>query len=271
MGVIRKLFSVTLYVLSSLFFASFASASSVQQEITICYEDQKYLPYVQPVPVEQRGKPPILGRLGVIPDLVITATQTLGLQVNFVNLPWKRCIREIENSAVDAIFAAIWLPERDRWGRFPKVSGELDETLYLLKLKYQVYVNSSSALSWDGQQFSGVKNGVSAPLGYVANKRLEQLGVLPKKSFLPREGLNLVALNRLDGYVVDEAIGNHIIAESKLASNVRALEKSFMKADLYMPVSHRWYEQNPELTKKLWVALKQVREAQIQKILQEYQ
>lgn len=277
MGVITKFVSVTAFVFSSLFFSLSVFASSSKQVFTVCYENQNLLPYVKPIPSRQRDKAPQLGTLGAIADLVLLAAEPLNLQVRFVSLPWKRCIKEIEQNTVDALFAAIWLPERDRWGRFPKSGGELDRSLYLVDIKYRVFVNKSGVLSWDGKQFSGVKNGVSTTLGYVIHKQLAEMGVLPKKSMLLdesmdlKQGLHLVSSNLLDGYIIDEVIGNHMIAENDLSDKVKMLAVPFMQTEMYMPVSHRWYQQDPERARKFWATLKQVRDDQGPKIIRHYQ
>lgn len=247
--------------------SSAVTAAPTNQTLRVCYEDQDYLPYTKG---SGNGADVALGKRGVLPDLVLLATEEVGLKAEFVSLPWKRCIQQLEYGQVDAIFAAIWLPERDKWGVFPKTDGQVNNHYRLWRVSYKIHLGRDSILSWDGNAFSHVQHGIGAPLGYVAYKKLEAMGVLPPQNHLPDEGFRLLGLGRLDGYVIEQSIGEQLIRKQKLMDAVQVLEKDFLQADWYLPLSHQWYGQNTALARQLWQALSQMRELQGEALYQHY-
>lgn len=231
-----------------------------------CHEDQEYSPFV----IASSNHQTALGQNGILPDLVIKTTQRLGIQTEFVHYPWKRCIALLKAGEVDGIFAAIWQKERDDWGVFPKSTHQADPRYSLQNVKYSIYTNPKSNLNWNGTQFTNVRIGISAPLGYIAEQRLRKMGVLSRNSYTPQEGLRLVSLNRLDAFIVESNIGDHIVHQLGIEQNVKVLPIPFMTTDWYLPLSHQWVKTNPSLAKKFWETLATVRNQEGQQLQLQY-
>ncbi len=236
-------------------------------EMRFCYENQNYLPFVRHSPDRDVSE----GKNGVLPDLVIRATQQLGIRAVFVRKPWKRCIVLLETGQVDGIFAAIWQPGRDKWGVFPKVDGKPDIRYRIWQVDYRIYSYNGSSLTWDGQTFTGVLNGISAPLGYVAESRLRQLGVKSRSSYLPSEGLHLVAKQRLDAYVLESSVGDYLVNAEGLSSIVNVLPDPLFNADWYLPLSHQLVKRYPDISARFWQALADVRKTHGDTLKKQYQ
>ena len=111
---------------------------------------------------------------------------------------------------------------------------------------------------------------MAAPLGYVADEKLGELNVKAQNNYLPEEGLRLVALQRLDGYVVESAIGEHLLRLSGIEGQVRALKKAFLYADWYVPLSHQWVARYPELARAFWQQLARVRDKHGRTLYEKY-
>lgn len=252
---VSQFFSIFLLVLA-VKSGAYADTSSFPGQMTFCYENQSYLPFIRQV-AEQ---PVRFGENGALVDLVIKATESLGIQARFVNKPWKRCIHLLREGEVDGIFAAIWQKERDAWGVFPKRSGQVDGQYRLWRVDYKVYSRPAGGLSWDGERFKGVVAGVSAPLGYVAEKKLVELGVKSKVSYLPVEGLHLVNKGRLDGYVLESTIGRFLLSQEGLDVDVREMTPPFFSADWFLPLSFNLVERYPDVAEQFWQALARVRD-----------
>lgn len=244
----------------------YAASPEAPAEMRFCYENQDYLPFIRHV----RSGVVSPGNNGALPDLIIKTTRKMGLKAQFISKPWKRCIVLLEAGEVDGIFAAIWQPERDAWGAFPKHEGQPDSRYHLWQVDYKIYAHIESGLSWNGEHFNGVASGVSAPLGYVAEKRLRQQGVLSRSNYLPAEGLNLVAKNRLDGYVLESSIGDYLIQHLGLQDQVRALGRPFFSAEWYLPLSHHWVKQYPDTSRQFWKILAEIREQEGEQIKARY-
>ncbi|MBB1489625.1 substrate-binding periplasmic protein [Oceanospirillum sediminis] len=232
-----------------------------------CYENQQYLPYV--IQLGSQGAA-ISESAGMLTDMVKMATEKAGIKAQFIHYPWKRCIALLESGQVDGIYAAIWQKKREAWGRFPKQGSKPDETLRMWRAEYHIFTHRDSGLQWDGQQFSGVKTGLAAPLGYVADEKLGELNVKAQNNYLPEEGLRLVALQRLDGYVVESAIGEHLLRLSGIEGQIRVLKKVFLYADWYVPLSHQWVSLYPEKARLFWQHLARIREERGKTLYEKY-
>lgn len=240
--------------------------SSAPVKMRFCYENQEYSPFI----IDSRGHPTTLGLNGILPDLVIETTQRLGIQPEFVSYPWKRCIALLKTGKVDGIFAAIWQKDRDEWGVFPKSDQQANPRYSLWSVVYSIYANPKSNLKWDGTHFTNVRSGISAPLGYIAEQRLRKMKVLSPNSHTPQEGLRLVSLNRLDGFVVERNIGDHIVHLLDIKQNIKVLPIPFMTTDWYLPLSHLWVKNNPSLAQKFWETLATVRHQTGEQLQRQY-
>ena len=234
---------------------------------TLCIEEADYLPYMSGIG-ESKGK-------GMVPHMIRAAAKENQQPLKIVVYPWKRCIDMLSKGQTDALAGSIWLPEREAWGTFPKLTGQPkgapDRSKRLWSGEYPVFVAQQGTLSYDGKQFNGVKTGLSAPSGYVAWQRLKDAGVLNPAVLPPKTGLKLVALNRLDGYVVERHIGQHLLDKMGLTSQVTTLPTPYIKDDWYLAFSHQFQAANPDLTQRIWTSLGKIREEQGAELLRAYQ
>ncbi|WP_108652244.1 hypothetical protein [Dongshaea marina] len=126
-------------------------------------------------------------------------------------------------------------------------------------------------MSWDGHKFSGITLGIGAPPGYIAQQKLAEMKVLSSKNTVPQKGMVLVALGRMDGYVVARSAGRKIIEKFELSDSIRALSLPFMQSLLYLPVSKAFYKKHPQVAEKLWHSLAKIRKEQGQRLLKKYE
>ena len=241
------------------------SALAEQAALRICYEAEDAPPFIGD---HQSATP------GLLLELVKSAAQQLDLRLEFQRQPWKRCILQLQSGQSDGIFATIWQADRDAWGQFPGRDAEhgkpVNREYRLWQVEYPIITRIGSPLQWDGQRFSDLQYGLSAPLGYIASQRLQELGVLASASLSAEKSLKLVALGRLDGYVIERQIGNTHIRELGLQSNLKTLPIPLLQADWYLPLSHRFTDQHPELAQRFWQALREQRQRQGTELSQRY-
>jgi polar amino acid transport system substrate-binding protein len=247
-------------LLPTLFLALLPTLALAEQPLLrICYEAEDSMPFLTDA---EQAKP------GLLVELVRSAAQQADLRLAFQRRPWKRCIIQLQAGQSDGIFAAIWQADRDAWGQFPGRDPErqqaVDRNYRLWQVDYPIITRADSALQWDGQQFSGVQYGISAPLGYIASQRLQALGVESQGAInlSTEKALKLVALGRLDGYVVERQIGNTHIRKLGLQSDLRTLPLPLMQADWYLPLSHQFTRQHPQQAQRFWQALRDQRQRQ---------
>jgi polar amino acid transport system substrate-binding protein len=245
-----------------------AALANPPEVLRICYEIDDAFPFIGPT--VEHGQP---GK-SLLVELIQSAAEQAELRIEFQRQPWKRCILQLQQGTSDAIFAAIWQPDRDAWGQFPgrdpqrKMPAERNYRLW--QVDYPIIVRNGSALTWNGQQFSGITHGLSAPIGYVANARLGTLGVLAKGSYSAEIGLNMVAMQRLDGYVLERQIARTYISKLGLQAQLSLLPEPLLRADWHVPFSHQFYQKHPDLAQRFWQALAEQREAHRAELTERY-
>lgn len=227
--------------------------------LRLCYELEGLPPYINTAEADRDLPQP-----GLVLELIEQAARQAQVRVQTHRQPWKRCLHELQAGTSDGAFVAIWLAERDAWGRFPGRDPQrqlaADPRYRLWRVDYPIIVRKGSALQWDGQHFSGVRQGVGAPLGYAASQRLRELGVLASESLAPAKALKLVAAGRLDGYVLEREIGLALLERQALGGQLMFLPKPLLETDWYLPLSHQFYAAHPELAEGFWQALAEQRE-----------
>ena len=100
-------------------------------EFNICQDEKTFPPFHY-----SESEVKSLGKLGLVKNRLNSAAKGLNLKINYIKLPWKRCIAMFQASKVDALLAAIWSKERKDWGVFPKnKKGEMSELWIKFALK----------------------------------------------------------------------------------------------------------------------------------------
>lgn len=233
---------------------------------TLCIEDIDYPPFTLS---NERNEP-----TGLLPEMVQLAVAENDDVITVLRYPWKRCIDKLRKGQVDALLAAIWSPERDAWGAFPKYPDQPlaapNRRLRLWSEEYRVFVPLQGTLRYDGEHFTGLQTGIGAPPGYVVWQRLKDAGALNDSVLQPKAGLRLVALNRLDGYVAEYNIGLHQLQALGISEQVTLLPQVYHADDAYLVFSHQFQRAQPQLTQAIWQSLGKIRRQHGKRLLAKY-
>jgi polar amino acid transport system substrate-binding protein len=227
--------------------------------LRLCHEVEDLPPYINTQSNDQALTQP-----GLVLELIERAAEQAQVRLELHRQPWKRCIHAVQQGGSDGLFVVIWEAERDAWARFPgrdPLSQQpVDPDFRLWQVDYSIIVHKGTSLNWDGKKFSGVERGVGAPLGYVVRNRLETLGVLATTPPATDTALRLIALKRLDGFVIEREIALNLIERLQLAEELMLLPLPLMQADWYVPLSHQFYQRHPQVAERFWQALGEQRE-----------
>lgn len=236
------------------------SAISSAKPIVLCIENINNQPYFG---IEQND--------GVFIEFINIMNSQSELQIELVQRPWKRCLRNVEQGLFDGAFAVIYTQQRDKLFSYPKTAGgQLDKSKAIWQASYPVFVHKESELQWNGDNFSQVGIKVAAPLGYIVSDKLEQIKNLSMSNIAPEKGLKLLAMQRLDAYVIELSIGDKIIQSNNLTSAVTTLATPFLIRDWYLVLSNNFVQLSPQTAAQLWELLAQVREQNGQRLYQKY-
>lgn len=255
------------YLLFS-FFIAFCSTVNAQNtaDVQLCYEDQDYPPYL----IGTGGKPE-MPNPGVLVELAQSAFEDAGFTVSFVRRPWKRCMRMVEENKAVGMFGVIYLPEREIFGHYPMRENAPDKERRLLTVDYPIFVNVNAPVKWDGHAFADKKIHLGTPLGYATVTELENVHhISPNQSYLPQAGLEALSQRKLDGYIVERNVGDQLILKHNLQKTVIAQEPPFKSHDLYLLLSHGFYDKNTEKAEKIWSRLAVLRKTVLDDLMKSY-
>ncbi len=226
---------------------------------TVCFEEGVYYPY-------SLGRTALKQKQGgILVDMLRLTANHLNLTLELRAWPWKRCLQSLQDNEIDGAFAIIWSTERDEIAVFPKKnysskSPPLGE-YRLWRAQYPIFVNRSSQIHWDGKQISGYRFGFAAPAGYIAQQKLMENGLHVSQELDLDTAFRMIGMQRLDGYVIETAIGINRLREMELEDKIGPLPIPYMSADWYLAFSHSYFKQNETTAWQIWQILSEVRQS----------
>jgi len=221
-------------------------------DFVVCHERQPFPPYFTMTSEDAAQKV-----VGVLPDILTQAGLAVGVTPKYVGFPWKRCLELLKENKVDAIFPSIYQKKREVLGRYPMIHGKEDRSRSLATVSYSVFTSRDNPVQWDGAFSQEQIPTIGAPLGYVVVQSLkEKHNLKANTQFLALRGLQLVALKRLNGYVVEKLGGERLLGLEGLKDKVIALDPPFEKHYWHVMISHQFYFEFPELAAAIWDQVK---------------
>lgn len=230
------------------------------QELRVCAENADYSPYINP-----QGQ-------GILKDLVELAAVKSALTVSYVHRPLKRCLAMVQQGELDAMLAIGWTQTRGESLIYPMdKQRQLRENQRIWLSEFIIFSHKDSLLEWDGAVFKGLKFGIGTPLGYVSEQTLRQVGALSPNSVTLEQGLTLVSLGRLDGYVIEQQIGWQVAKKLGLEAKLKTLPTPLFELPWYVAFSPVYFQSNPEQVSRFWQALEMQREQHFEAIKSRYE
>lgn len=235
-------------VLMTLSAAVLAQSAQTPARFRLCSMDVDFEPYAN-----------VVGT-GQLQYLMGQATRNLGIELERLVAPRRRCIEQLKAGLVDGMFGA-YSRERAEYAVFPMLGAEPDERKALATPRYFVYRRKGGALSWDGQRFDGLgegRIGIESGFGVIIDllKRLQVRYDDGAKSLEPNLG-KLVA-GRLEGVIAMELEADRLIA-LRYADKLERLARPFEETPLYLMFSPQFYAQYPAFATRYWQALQEYR------------
>ena len=178
-----------------------------------------------------------------------------GLQFQWVQRPWRRCLLELQRGEHDAMMAMSYLPEREPLYRFPMREGRPDEARAIQRFSYYLYVAKGQPSPWDGQQWQlPAGTAVAVPMGYSIATVLRDQGVSVDDS---QRGTEEVLGKLVSGQVAvaalpfDEVEGV-LKREAAWRARLVRVEPALQTRHYFLVFSHAFANQHPALAERLW-------------------
>jgi polar amino acid transport system substrate-binding protein len=213
-------------------------SSAAQISIKICHEENYYPPYIY----QEENVPK-----GILVDIIKAAVEEINVSVELYSKPWIRCQQEVISGKAHALFAMVQTDDRKQVFAFPpehKISK-----WYIWLAQYPVF--TAKGTSFVAAEYSPNK-GIGAPLGYIVWDILNGNKWLSPYQYEPIDGLKMLAIKKLDGYVVERLIGLHLLEINNLSSEVKVNEDLLLQSNWYLPFNKSFYKSEKALVEKIW-------------------
>ena len=211
---------------------------SANNTIKICHEANHYPPYISLKDSEPEG---------ILVDIIIDASQKVEQSIELYSNSWIRCQQDVMAGRAQALFAMVNTDKRQKEFAFPP--QENLNSWYMWLAQYPVFTPENSKFDVNSYQ---PQQGIGAPLGYVVWNRLKQKKWLSPFQYEPIEGLKMLGVHKLDGYVVERLIGLKLMQENNLMSKVKINHYSVLDTQWYLPFNKGFYNRNKILVHRLW-------------------
>ncbi len=190
--------------------------------------------------------------------------QRLGLRLEPLVLPWRRCLLDAQEGRVDGVMAVSHSDERAQWLAYPESQGGLDLAQRVRTDRYHWYVRADSPMRWDGKTLQGLGSGsVGAVAGYSVVGVLKQQGFrVDEQVGSTQASLRMVGLGRLEAaaLLVTEA-DPQLQADAELAKALRRLEPALLERPYFLGFGKTFKARNEALVQRIWAGLAPVRES----------
>ncbi len=226
--------------------------------VNFAFEDKESFPYYM-----GRGLKPRMNLPGASVEVVQLVCDKLNIKINWIRMPWKRCLNTLGINKIDGTFNASYKQEREKLGVYPSKDGNVDKSRRLVTVHYAFYKLLGSDVNWDGKTLNNFTGTVGAVNGYSVEKDLIAKGIpvdpapdtLANLNKLLFRRVNLIAGAKLQ-------IDSFIKTKPDQYQNIIEIETPLKIKASYLILSHQFVKNNRETAKKIWDTIKEVRESE---------
>jgi polar amino acid transport system substrate-binding protein len=228
--------------------AHFSVTAQTKDPVKLCFEESDVRPWR------------MVQGIGLNFDLINAAALKIGMQVEYVALPWKRCLAELQANEVDGAFAASYTADRAAMGAYP--GGTVPDASKRLYVDSYVLVRKKgSSLAWDGKAMSGVDGAIGIQLGYSVGAQLKAMKLNVDDG---SQGLSELISKLISGRLGGAAIGgsdakSFAKLSPALAAQIEILPIPLVEKPYYLLLSHQLVSERSDMAQRLWSAIEKER------------
>ncbi len=227
-----------------------ASAADKPTAVRFCHEDVDVYPWV------------LKDRPGLNIVHLKAVEQQLGVKIETLPLPWKRCQDDMKEGKVDGIFAASFKPERMEIGVYPMQADKPDASRAMMVDGYSLYRQKGGATQWDGKKLT-TTGSIGAQPGYSVVDQLKQLGVkVDEGTKTAEDNLKKLLAGRVDAVALQTLEGDNALRTvPEFSAKIEKMSPPLVDKPFFLMLSKQLVAKHPEFAKEIWKALSDVRES----------
>jgi polar amino acid transport system substrate-binding protein len=260
-------FCVNRLLLFILFFTLSSHASfAAQDTLTIVCEDKEDYPNVVGDGEKINERLP-----GIAIEFVRIIGQKLGMKVIVKRLPWKRCLDiEIKQGKADGVIPISYKKEREDIGAYPFKNGKPDQSRMFSMQSYVFYKQLGSKIEWDGSSIQNFKGVAGVPPGYSVIDSIKKMGLSIEEGFA-LSNMHKLASGKIQLAASLEQEGDQVLLNNPdLNNKIEKITPPIITKPYYIMLSHQFVKNNPDIAKKIWDMMKELREKEYKKLARKY-
>jgi polar amino acid transport system substrate-binding protein len=197
----------------------------------------------------------------------------LGVKVDIHPVPWKRCMDDLKQGAVDGLFKISFKADRMEMGAYPMTGDKPDNSKRMLDDSYSLYRLKGSKVAWDGKTLSGTDGAVGAQSGFSVVDQLKSMGLrVDDGTRSADDNLNKLLAGRLVALALQTQEGDTSLASHpEFAAKIERISPPLVEKPYFLMLSKPFVAKYGDFSKQVWDAIATVREsAEYKKQLQQF-
>lgn len=228
------------------------------------YEDKALPPYYMDDSTVVDAERP-----GVSIELVREAAKEAGIEVEFVRMPWVRCLKSLQKGDIDITFNASFKEERQENGVYPTVNGKPDPARRITALTYALYRLKDSPVSWNGKILAGLDGPVGVQSGYSIIEDLARMGIKTEEAQASITNFKKLSSKRIPAVAALQENGDAELASGEFP-NVEKVSPPLVTKDYFVMFSHQFYNAKRPVAERFWAKLAEVRDRELGRLYAKY-
>lgn len=192
--------------------------------------------------------------------LIRQAASEVGASASFTALPWRRCLRDIQEGKQDAAVVG-YNRIYEKFLVFPMQGERIDMARQLAEGTVVVVRRVGVGAGWNGRRFAGVTLPVLYGTGQATiREELARLGV--SGSDVAKSGpqmLNMLLLERAQLALLLESEAKPLLSTPAFRGKLEMLPIPFLQISGYLGFGKDFYQAHPRLAEGLWAAIGRIR------------
>jgi len=208
---------------------------------------------------------------GIAVEILENAAKDLDLEVEFVRRPNKRVLFELEKGRADGAFCYSFKETRLKAGVYPMTIDSIpDSKNRITAISYYLYKKRNSTLDWDGKKFINLKGPLGGNRGYSIVKDLREKGVEVEEAKTTEQNMFKLQKGRIAGYAMQDITADSFVESGQYGDIVR-IPTPLATKDYFLIFSHQFIAKHPDICKKLWNKIGELRDSVTKENVHKYQ
>ncbi|MGY3687169.1 substrate-binding periplasmic protein [Vibrio coralliilyticus] len=233
--------------------ASISVHVSATTTIRLAYSDVESYPFQMGDGADVANPP------GLALDVLNQVAKKLDLNIEYIRLPGKRVLQDIGAGKVDGGFIFSYNSQRAKYARYPTSDGKPDGSKRIATIGYYFYTLDDKQINWDGENLADTDQKVGAHLGFSIVRELKKKQLKVHEVKTTEQLFNMLQLGRLSAIAVQDTMAQQFLSSQKI-SNIKQVQPAITTKNYYLVLSHDFVDVNPELARKIWSEIEELRD-----------